>query len=138
MPNGLGDNVSSSPSATETFTGDGSASAGDALAINQSSGKLDQADSNDTDVDEFAGIATEDFGSDGDEETFAKGGDWIAHVDSGVSAGERLGVPDSSLAGEQAGQLATEAGGPVLALSDEGGTGPTGDSLDANEAWVRF
>lgn len=134
MPQSLGDLTGPGDSSI-THEGDGSASAGDALAIDQSSGQLSQTNSGDTDgSEEFAGVATRDFGDAGDNEhlvTEAPTG-IVANVASGVSAGERL---DASAT---AGQLAASSGGPVLALSDEGGETKTGDSLAANECEVSF
>jgi hypothetical protein len=111
---------------------DGTASAGDALAIDQSNGKLTQANSGDTDAgEEFAGAAMEDHGDDGDEETLVVSGVVIMNVASGVVSGNRLDVSATD------GQLAASSGGPGLALSDAGGSW-RGASLGSNEAAVYF
>lgn len=133
MSKELGDVVSGAPSGAVTVTSDGTASAGDALAIDQSTDKkLTQANSGDTDAgEEFAGVAVEDHGADGDEETLLVGGAVIANVASSVVGGDRLDVSATD------GQLAESSGGPVLALSDAGGS-YKGASLGANEAAVHF
>jgi len=134
MPQELGETTGPGDAAI-THEGDGSASAGDALAIDQSSGQLSPTNSGDTGgSEEFAGIASEEFGAAGENEnlrTHAPTG-VIANVASGIAAGDRLG-PSAT-----AGELGSSAGGPVLALSDEGGTSSTGDSLAAGTAEVTF
>jgi hypothetical protein len=130
MTKALGDIVSGAPSAVLSETGDGTHSAGDAVAIDQSSGKLTPTNSGDTDAgEELAGIAEEDSGSDGDAETYVALGVVITNVASGVVAGNRLGPSGTD------GQLAASSGGNALALSDAGGT-YKGESLGANEAAV--
>lgn len=117
----------------ERITGDGTASAGDAVAIDQANGKATQGNSGDVDLDQFAGVAEDDFGSDGDGETVATraSNGIVANVAGGVSAGERLGLSATD------GQLAESGGGPVLAITDEGGS-YKGESLASNEAVVVF
>jgi len=134
MPHELGDQTGPG-GATKTYEGDGSAAVGDSVAIDQTSGQVSQTNSGDTGgSEEFAGIAHFDFGSAGDDENFFTHhpNGVIANVASGVSAGERLG-PSTT-----AGQLGSSAGGPVLAISDEGGESTTGDSLAAGTAEVVF
>ena len=134
MPHELGDQTGPGDHAL-TYEGDGSADAGDSVAIDQASGQASPTNSGDTDgSEEFAGVAHFDFGSAGDEENVLVHAPTgvIANVASGVSAGERLG-PSTT-----AGQLDSSAGGPVLAVSDEGGTSSTGDSLAAGTAEVTF
>lgn len=134
MPQELGDATGPGDHAI-TYTGDGSASAGDAVAIDQSSGKASQTNSADTGgSEEFAGVTREDFGADGATESIVTEAPTgiIVNCASGVAAGDRLDVSAT------AGQLASSSGGPVLAISDEGGTTKTGESLAANECEVVF
>lgn len=140
MPAELGDTTGPGDN-TKTFE-DGAGedlTAGDAAAIDQSDGNVYLADSNDANRGEFAGIVSETAAS-GETVVLYLGAPTgvTANVATGVSAGERLGVPDSSLAGENAGQLVASAGGLVLALSDEGGTTADGRGLDANEGEVAY
>lgn len=118
---------------TETITTDGTPTAGDAVAIDQSTDKkVTPANSGDTGAgEEFAGAAVEDHGADGDEETVALSGRVVMNVASGVVCGNRLDVSATD------GQLAASSGGPALALCDAGGT-YKGESLGANEAVVYF
>jgi hypothetical protein len=134
MPKELGDIVG--PGAdTETFTNDGTVSTGDAVAIDQSTDGEDITATNSGDTDEgeeFAGICVDDGGgSDGDTAVVALGGRVIGNVASGVAGGNRAGVSGTD------GQLAASSGGPVLLLSDEGGSWK-GASLGSNEAAVYF
>lgn len=118
---------------TETITTDGTPTAGDAVAIDQSTDKkVTQANSGDTGAgEEFAGAAVEDHGSDGDEETIVLSGRVVMNVASGLSCGNRVDVSATD------GQLAASSGGPGLLLSDEGGS-YKGASLGSNEAVVYF
>lgn len=132
MSKELGGVVSAGKDAVPVTT-DGTASAGDALAIDQSTDKkVTQANSGDTDAgEEFAGAAVDDHGSDGDEETLVVSGAVIMNVASSVVCGDRLDVSATD------GQLAESSGGPALALSDAGGS-YKGASLGSNEAAVYF
>lgn len=134
MAKELGDIVSAGADVTG-LPSDGTPSAGDALAVDQSTNspnKLTQTNSGDTGAgEEFAGAAVEDHGSDGDHESLVLSGVVIMNVASGISAGNRLDVSATN------GQLAASSGGPALALCDEGGT-YKGESLGANEAAVYF
>jgi len=105
--------------------------AGDAVAIDQTSGDVEQLDTNNADREDFAGIVRDDVSS-GDPVTVITSAPTgvVASVNS-ISAGERLGD------GATAGQLASEAGGNVLALTDEGGS-YKGASLGSNEAVVVY
>lgn len=118
---------------TETITTDGTPTAGDAVAIDQSTDKkTTQANSGDTDAgEEFAGAAVEDHGSDGDEETIVLSGRVVMNVASSVVCGDRLDVSTTD------GRLAESSGGPALALSDAAGS-YKGESLGSNEAVVYF
>jgi hypothetical protein len=118
---------------TETITTDGTPTAGDAVAIDQSTDKkVTQANSGDTGAgEEFGGAAVEDHGSDGDEETIVLSGRVVMNVASGVTEGDRVDVSATD------GQLAASSGGPGLLLCDEGGS-YKGASLGANEAVVYF
>jgi hypothetical protein len=133
MPKALGDVVSSAPSYEETHTTDGTPTAGDAVAIDQSTNdpnKVTQANSGDTDAgEELAAIAPEDHGADGHTETVVHMGVVIANVASAVVAGNRLSTSATD------GQLAASSGGEALALSDAGGSW-RGHSLGSNEAAV--
>ena len=132
MPKELGDSVVGEPD-TQTITGDGSASAGDAVAINTGDGDTDQA-STTAAVSNFFGIAKADFGSDGDEEAVHTAGTVVANVDSGVQAGEGLNV--TSTAG-RLGNTTDPVDNKAIAVSDEGGTF-AGASLGSNEAAITF
>jgi lipopolysaccharide export system protein LptA len=118
---------------TETITTDGTPTAGDAVAIDQSTDKkVTQTNSGDTDAgEEFAGAAVEDHGSDGDEETVVLSGRVVMNVAGTVVCGDRLDVSATD------GQLAESSGGPALALCDAGGS-YKGASLGSNEAVVYF
>ena len=120
---------------TETFTNDGTVSTGDAVAIDQSAsgGDITATNSGDTGAgEEFAGVCVDDGGgTDGDTAVVALGGRVIANVASSVAAGDRGDVSATD------GQIGASSGGPVLFLSDEGGTWK-GASLGANEAAVEF
>lgn len=132
MAKELGDIVGADAE-TETITTDGTPTAGDAIAIDQSTDKkVTQANSGDTDAgEEFAGAALEDHGADGEEETIALSGRVVMNVASSVVGGDRLDVSATD------GQLAESSGGPILALCDAGGS-YKGASLGANEAVVYF
>jgi hypothetical protein len=132
MAKELGDVVGASEE-TETITTDGTPTAGDAVAIDQSTDKkTTQTNSGDTGAgEEFAGAAVEDHGSDGDEETIVLSGRVVMNVASGVTAGDRVDVSATD------GQLSASSGGPGLLLCDEGGT-YKGHSLGSNEAVVYF
>lgn len=133
-----GDEALGGASVRETRAGDGAALAGDAVAIDQTSGQATPGDANVADASEFAGIAFEDFGDAGDDETVALTDRTVANVASGVSAGERLDLVDTSVTGAPgAGTLVASAGGPALALSDEGGT-YRGRTLPAGYAVVKY
>lgn len=132
MPKDLGDIVGHGAD-TETITTDGTPTAGDAVAIDQSTDKkVTPTNSGDTGAgEEFAGAAVEDHGADGDEETVVLSGRVVMNVASGVVCGNRLDVSATD------GQLAASSGGPALALCDAGGS-YKGDSLGSNEAVVYF
>lgn len=134
MAKQLGDIVKNGADTTGLAT-DGTPTAGDAVAIDQSTdspNKVTPANSGDTGAgEEFAGAAVEDHGADGDEETVVLSGVVIMNVATGVSAGNRLDVSATD------GQLAASSGGPGLALCDEGGS-YEGESLGSNEAAVYF
>jgi|GEM_PF-3146731 len=131
MPKDLG-HIGQAGADTTGLPTDGTPTAGDAIAIDQSNGKQTQANSGDTDAgEEFAGAATEDHGTDGDEETLVLSGVVIMNVAGTVVGGDRLDVSATD------GQLAESSGGPALALTDAGGTWE-GASLGANEAAVYF
>lgn len=132
MAKSLGDIVGAGAD-TETISTDGTPTAGDAVAIDQSTDKrVTQANSGDTSAgEEYAGAAVDDHGSAGDEETVVLSGRVVMNVATGVVCGNRLDVSATD------GQLAASSGGPGLALCDEGGT-YKGESLAANEAVVYF
>jgi hypothetical protein len=131
MPKEPGDIVTEGAD-TDGIVSDGTPTAGDAVAIDQSNGKQTQANSGDTGAgEEFAGAAVQDHGEDGDKETIVLSGAVIMNVANSVSAGNRLDVSATD------GQLAASSGGPALALSDAGGTWQ-GASLGSNEAAVYF
>lgn len=135
MPKGLGDQAHGGDQTVTTNPGDGSVTAGQAVAIDQSDGQAKAGDTDTAAIDQFAGIAIEDFGSAGDQEAIAIGGVYIAAVDSGVTAGARLGLGNAT--GSTTGTLIDADGGAALALSDEGGS-YKGASLSAGEAAVYF
>lgn len=117
-----GDDGLGGVSRRETRAGDGTAVAGDALAINQTSGEASPGDASVADESEFAGIALEDFDAAGDDESVSISDVTVANVAAGVAAGQRLDLVDTSVAGAPGeGTLIGAAGGPVLALSNEGG-----------------
>jgi len=131
MPKDLGDPVGPGY-ATDQETAGSSLTAGDAVAIDQSSGDLEKLDSGNTDRDQFAGIVRDDAES-GDDVVFtteAPNG-VVANVANGLSAGERAG------ASATAGQLASSDGDFTLARSDEDGSFD-GHSLASNEAVVSY
>lgn len=135
MAKELGDIVGANAD-TETFTTDGTASVGDAVAIDQSAsgGDITAANSGDTGTgEEFAGILVdvEDTGADGETAVVCLGGRVIANVASGAAGGDRGDVSATD------GELGASSGGPVLFLSDEGGTWK-GETLGAGEGAVYF
>lgn len=135
MSKELGDQAAGGPANTTTNPGDGTVTAGQAVAIDQSDGQAKPGDTDTAAIDQFAGIATEDFGDAGDSETIALSGVYIAVVDSGVTAGARLDLGNAT--GTTTGTLIDADGGPALALSDEGGT-YKGADLATGEAAVYF
>jgi len=120
---------------TETFTNDGTVAKGDAVAIDQSAsgGDITAANSGDTGTgEEFAGVCINDGGgTDGDTVTVALSGRVLANVASGVSGGNRGDVSATD------GEIGASSGGPVLFLSDEGGSWK-GESLGSGEGAVHF
>jgi hypothetical protein len=130
MPKDLGDPVGPG-SHNERLTAGSDLSAGDAVAIDQTSGDLEQLDTNTADRTEFAGIIRDDVSS-GNEATLITAAPTgvVASTDS-ISAGQRLGD------GGNVGQLAAESGGNALALTDAGGS-YKGASLAANEAVIIY
>jgi hypothetical protein len=118
-----------------TVEANATVSAGDVLAIDQGATQdqkkpiVAPAASGTADIDQAAGVATEDIAS-GGEGSMLVTGSVIAAVDTGVSAGASL------TASTTAGQYADGSDGPAVALSDEGGTDSTGTSLGSNEAEV--
>lgn len=136
--NGLGD--ATGVVRTRTVEADAAVSAGDALAINQSAADqrypvVAPGDTNDANLDEFAAVAAEDIAS-GARGTAVFEGPVIAFTNSSVVAGMRLGLGSSASAGVDAGELIEETGGPVRALSDDGGTDSAGTNLVAGEGEV--
>lgn len=129
-PTGPGDH-------SKTLTAGSDLTAGTAAAIDQTSGDVEEGDTDNADRDEFAGIVRDDVSA-GEEVALVLGAPAgiAASVDSGVSGGERLGLGNAT--GTSAGQLISSAGGPVLALGDEGGETSNGESLAANEAEVAY
>lgn len=99
-----GDVAESRPGASD------SVSAGDAVALG--AGEMAQAG----DTDAFGGVARHDEPNDGRGNANILTGAVVANVADGTAEGDRLGTSAT------AGELAAEAGGPVLALSAEGGT----------------
>ena len=92
----------------ETRPKDDGVAAGDAVAL---AGKT--AAAVDTEANEFGGIA-------GETDRVILDGVVCAAVEAGATEGSRLGGGNAT--GGTTGQLIAEAGGPALALSDEGGT----------------
>ena len=136
--NGLGD--ATGPTRTKTVEAEATVSAGDALAINQSAAAdrypiVAPGDTNDSNLDEFAAVAAEDISS-GSRGNAVFEGPVIAFTNSSVVAGMRLGLADSSVSGEDAGELVEQTGNHILALSDDGGTDSAGTSLAAGEGEV--
>lgn len=133
-PTGPGDN-------SKTLTAGSDLSAGDVVAIDQSSGDVELADSNNADRDQFAGVVRDDAAT-GEEVTIITSAPAgivaVADSDGTLNGGDRVGIADSSLAGEEAGEFVTEDGGPVLLLSDEGGETTNGESLSSGEAEVAY
>lgn len=136
MPAQLGDPTGPGDH-SKTRTAGEDLSAGDAVAISQDDGDVYKGDTDDADLEEFAGIVRDDADA-GDTVTLvleAPAG-ITASVATGVSGGERLSLGNAT--DGTVGQLDTEAGGPVLALGDEGGSTSDGRDLGDNEAEVAF
>lgn len=138
--NELGDSTGDTES--ETVEAGADITQGDALAINQSATDqrypiAEPGNSNDANLDVFAGVAAENITS-GNRGKMYLGGEVIAFVNSSVSHGVDLDLGDASTGGIDAGELDESDGGPVLALSSEGGTDTAGSNLDAGEAEVYF
>lgn len=97
---------------SDTHDATSAVSAGDAVGID-GSGNLAPADAN-ASVD-LAGVA--------EEAALSLGltGAYVANVATDLTAG-RVGAPDDSVAGENAGELVANSTGPAVALCDEGGT----------------
>jgi hypothetical protein len=130
MPKDLGDPVGPGHH-TERITAGSDLSAGDAVAIDQSSGDVEQLDTNTPDRTEFAGIVRDDVSSGNPATVVVAAPTGVVASVNTISAGQRLGD------GATVGQLAGETGGNVLALTDEGGS-YKGASLASNEAVVSF
>ena len=96
---------------TETRPAADGVEAGDPVSIN-ANGEMDTLD------EELAGVARHDGDNDGRGNAMHLSGAIVAAVADGVEDGDRL-APGAEGA---AGTLVTSSGGPVLALSDEGGT----------------
>lgn len=111
MPLEAGDPVFGD-SVHESRNGTSSVTAGDAVAL--SNGEMSPADSGNG--DEFGGVASHDHDNGGRGNSNILCGGVVANVAAGVTEGTRLGVSAT------AGELAATSGGPVTALSDEGGT----------------
>lgn len=129
-PTGPGDN-------SKTRTAGEDLSAGDAVAISQDDGNVYKGDTDDGDLDEFAGVVRD--GADaGDSVTLVLSAPAgiTASVADNVSGGERLDLGNTT--DDTVGQLDTSSGGPVLALSDEDGETSDGRTLDDNEAEVAY
>ena len=132
--NGLGD-TTTPDNRTTTVEATEDIDAGDIVAIKQDEddARLPPAakaqDDTSPNVDQVAGVAMEDIDNE-EYGTILLSGGVIANVAADVSAGERLDV--SAVAG----QADTADGGPLLALSDEGGTDRAGTALADNEAEV--
>jgi len=139
MPKDLGDPVGPGHH-NERFEAGASLTAGDVVAIDQSDGKVYQADTDNADRDQFAGVA-EDDASSGDDVTIAVAAPTgivaNADTDGTLNGGDRVGAADSNLANEETGEFVTEDGGPGLLLTDEGGS-YKGASLASGEAVVSF
>jgi len=132
--NALGDYTGYGEKSGMTVEANSAISAGDVLAINQGASDqrfklVDPANSGTANIDQVAGVATEDIAS-GERGNMAVSGSYIASVDTGVSQGANLAT------GTNAGQFADGDGTGTVALSNEGGTDSTGTSLAANEAEV--
>lgn len=132
MPKGLGDPVGPGYN-VERYDSAGSAiSAGDAVAIDQTSGDVELADSGNVDRDQFAGVAMTDADSGDAVQILTRASNGVvANVASGLSGGNRLDASATT------GQLATSDGGPALALSDEGGS-YKGASLGSGEGVIVY
>jgi hypothetical protein len=132
--NGLGDATTGGGYAARTVEANGSISAGDFVALDQTAGdnnvpQIVQLNTGNTSEDQLAGVAKEDL-SNGDKGTVQTDGWLVANVATGISMGERLG------SGGTAGRAASEDGGHAVAWSNEGGTDQTGTNLGGNEAEV--
>lgn len=90
--------------------------AGDAVMIN-AEGQMAAAD---TEAGDLAGISRYTGTNEGRGNALGLAGAYVAAVAAGVSDGERLDAGNAT--GGTTGVLAASAGGPALALSDEGGT----------------
>lgn len=116
--------------------------AGDVTAIDQSDGNVYKADTNDANRDQFAGVVYEEDASSGNTVTLAisaPGGIVaVGDSDASITAGARVGAPDSSLTNVETGEFVDEDGGPALALSDEGGSTVNGAGLAAGEIEVSY
>lgn len=119
MSKELGDQAGGGAYTVTTNPGDGTVTAGQAVAIDQSDGQAKAGDTDTAAIDQLAGVAAEDFGDAGDGEAIVLDGVVIAVVDTGVTAGARLGLGNAT--GTTTGTLIDADGGPALALSDEGG-----------------
>jgi len=132
--NGLGDATTGDGYAARTVEANESISVGDFVALDQTASdnnvpQIVQLDNGDTNEDQLAGVAKEDF-SNGDTGTVQTDGWVVGNVETGISMGERLG------SGGTAGRAASEDGGNAVAWSNEGGTDQTGTNLAGNEAEV--
>lgn len=114
-------------------------SAGDVVAIDQSEDDanppiVDEVDDNDANLDELAGVVTDDVDA-GDSVSVIISGLAIAAADSGIDGGERLGEGTSD-ADTTDGMVVSADGGNWLAVSDEGGVASDGTDLSDNEAEI--
>lgn len=133
MSKELGDQAAGGAANTTTTPGDGTVTAGQVVAIDQSDGLAKPVDTDTAAIDQVAGIALRDFGDSGDDEAVGLHGVYIAAVDTGITAGARLGAGNAT--GTTTGTFIDADGGPALALSDEGGS-YKGADLAAGEAAV--
>ena len=129
----LGDVIGDGAETETQSSNDGSASVGDAIAINTGDGDWDQAD-RDTAAIEFPQGVELGALSSSNANTSLISGRVIANVDSGVSEGERLNA--SSTAGAF-GNTTVSGADVATALSDEGGT-YQGESVPAGAAAIYF
>jgi len=130
MPKDLGDPVGPG-SHTERRNAGSDLSAGDAVAIDQTSGDVELLDTNNGDRDQFAGVVRDDVSSGNPATIITSAPTGVVANVANPSAGNRLG------AGATAGRLASSAGGPVLSWTDGGGS-YKGASLASNEAVVIY